>query len=353
VHPLLCRLILLGFEKRYHLPRVEACVHRRDFIRAAVGSAAAWPLASGAQQPAMPVVGYLGAETPERFGIRLTAFRQGLSEMGYEEGRNVIIEYRWANGQNDRLPELAADLVNRKVVVIAVPGSGVAALAAKAATNTIPIVFETGWDPVAAGLVKTLNRPEGNVTGISSLNLDVTPKGLELLHELTPQSKSLAVFVNPSNRLSSTMATKDLEGLSRTLGLRLHILNVSTDPEIESAFAKLAQLQVGGLIFASDIFFNSRAQQLAALTLKHAVPAVHSVREFAASGGLMSYGGNIKDTHRQAGIYTGRILKGEKPADLPVQQATKVELYINLKTAKALGVTVPLPLSGRADELFE
>jgi putative ABC transport system substrate-binding protein len=329
-------------------------MRRRKFIAALLGGVTAtWPLVSRAQQPAMPVIGYLGAETPERFGIRLSAFRQGLSEMGYDEGRNVAIEYRWANGQNHRLPELAADLVNRKVAVIAVPGSGFAALAAKDATKTIPIVFEIGLDPVTAGLVRSLSRPEGNVTGITSLNATVTPKGLELLHELIPQSKSFSVLVNPANRVNFDIAMKGLEASSRTLGLQLQILNASTEPEIEAAFAKLAQLQGGGLIIAADTFFNSRPQQLAALTLKHAVPAVHTVREFAASGGLVSYGGNIRDTHRQAGIYTARILKGEKPADLPVQQATKVELYINLKTAKALGIAVPLPLSGRADELFE
>ena len=301
----------------------------------------------------MPVVGYLGAENPERFGIRLSAFRQGLSEMGYDEGRNVTIEFRWANGQNDRLPALAAELVDRQVTVIAAPGSSVAARAAKAATKTIPIVFETGVDPVTTGLVKSLSRPEGNVTGITSLNVDVTPKGLELLHELIPQSKSFSVLVNPANRINFDIVTKGLEVAGRTFGLQLHILNASTEPEVEAVFARPAQLQAGGLVIAADTFFNSRAQHLAILTLKHAVPAVHTVREFAASGGLMSYGGNIKDTHRQAGIYAGRILKGEKPADLPVQQATKVELYINLKTAKALGITVPLPLSGRADELFE
>jgi putative ABC transport system substrate-binding protein len=327
-------------------------MQRREFITLLGGAAAAWPLAVRAQQPAKPVVGYLGAETPERFGIRLSAFHQGLSEMGYDEGRNVIIEYRWANGQNDRLAALAAELVNRPVTVIATPGSGFAALAAKAATTTIPIVFETGVDPVKAGLVRSLHRPEGNVTGITSLNTAVTPKGLELLRELIPQSKSFSVLVNPTNRVNYDIIMEGLQSSSRTLGLQLHNLNASTEPEIEAAFAKQSQLG-GGLIISADTFFNSRAQQLAALTLKHAVPAVHTVREFAASGGLMSYGGNIRDTHRQAGIYTGRILKGEKPADLPVQQATKVELYINLKTAKALGITVPLPLSGRADELFE
>src|SRR5690349_20265339 len=300
----------------------------------------------------MPVIGYLGAETPERFATRLTAFRQGLSETGFDEGRNVAIEYRWANGHADRLPELAAELVRRQVNVIATPGSGVAALAAKAATTTIPVVFETGLDPVTAGLVKSLSRPEGNVTGITSLNVDVTPKGLELMHELLPQAKSFSILVNPANRVNFDVVTKSLEASSRTLGVKLHILTASNDSEIEAAFAKQEQLG-GGLVISADIFFNSRPQLLAALTLKHAIPAVHTVREFAASGGLISYGGDIGDTHRRAGIYTGRILKGEKPADLPVQLTTKVQLYINLRTAKALGINVPLPLSGRADELFE
>lgn len=328
-------------------------MRRRDFIRAAVGSVSLWPFTARAQQPTMPVVGYLGVESPERFGVRLSAFRQGLSETGYDEGRNVIVEYRWADGQLDRLPALAADLVNRKVAVITVPGSGAAALVAKAATNTIPIVFEIGLDPVATGLVKSLNRPEGNVTGITSLNQEVSAKGLELLRELLPQAKSFSALLNPTNRVNYDIVTRGLEGSSRALGIQIHFLNVSAESEFETAFAKMTQLGVGGLILGSDPLFNTRAQQLAALTLKHAMPAVHTVREFAASGGLMSYGGNIKDTHRQAGIYTGRILKGEKPANLPVQQATKVELCINLKTAKALGITVPLPLSGRADELFE
>jgi putative ABC transport system substrate-binding protein len=328
-------------------------VRRRDFIKIIAGSAAAWPFGARAQQPAIPIVGYLGSESPDLFGIRLIAFRQGLSAMGYDEGRNVAIEYRWANGDTDRLPALAADLVNRQVAVIAAPGSVIAALAAKAATTTIPVVFETGLDPVAAGLVRSLNRPEGNVTGITSLNAVVATKAPELLHELVPEAKSFAVLVNPANRVNFDSTMKNLEATSRALGLQFHILNASIEREIESAFVKLDQLQVGGLIVAADIFFNSRARQLAALTLQHAVPAVHAVREFAVAGGLVSYGGNIRETHRQAGIYTGRILKGEKPADLAVQQVTKIELTINLRTAKALGLTVSLPLLGRADEVIE
>jgi putative ABC transport system substrate-binding protein len=295
----------------------------------------------------------LGSETPEKFGIRVTAFLQGLGAMGYEEGRNVKIEYRWANGQNDRLPALAADLVRQQVAVIATPGSNASAIAAKAATNAIPIVFETGVDPVAAGLVKSLSRPEGNVTGITSLNVSVAPKKVELMHELLPKAKGFAVLVNPANPTTLEMGVKGSEEPARTLGLKLHFLNAATERDIESAFEKLSQLEIGGLIVAADIFFNSRAQQFATLTLKHRVPAIHSVRDFATAGGLVSYGGDIRDSHRQAGIYAGRVLKGEKPANLPVQQVTKVELTINLKTAKALGITVPNTLIGRADEVIE
>jgi putative tryptophan/tyrosine transport system substrate-binding protein len=326
---------------------------RRDFLGVVAGVAAAWPMMARAQQPAVPIVGYLGSETPERFATRLSAFRQGLSATGFDEGRNVAIEYRWGNGQIDGFPALAADLVRRKVSVIATPGSGVVALAAKAATTAIPIVFETGLDPVAAGLVGSLNRPEGNVTGITSLNVAVAPKGLELLHELVPKAKSFAVFVNPTNRVNTDINLKSLEAPARARGLQLHVINISAERDFDSAFAKLVELQADGLVISADIIFNSRAPQLAALSLKHAMPAVHTVREFAVSGGLVSYGGDIKETHRQAGIYTGRILKGEKPADLPVQQVTKVEMIINMKAAKTLGITVSLPLSGRADEVIE
>jgi putative tryptophan/tyrosine transport system substrate-binding protein len=332
---------------------VEGCVRRRDFIRAVAGSAVAWPLASRAQQQVLPVIGYLGPENPERFGVRLAAFRQGLSEAGYDEGRNVAIEYRWADGQISRLPLLAGELVKRKVSVIATPGSGIAALAAKAATTSIPIVFETGLDPIAAGLVDGLSRPGGNVTGITSLNVAVGPKGLELLYELVPKAKSFAVLVNPANPVNTNVNLKGLQEPARARALQLHILNASNDADIEAAFAKLVQLQANGLVVAPDIIFNSRGKQLAALTTKHAIPAVHTVREFAETGGLMSYGGDIKESHRQAGIYTGRVLKGEKPADLPVQQVTKVELVVNLKTAKALGINVPNTVVGRADEVIE
>jgi putative ABC transport system substrate-binding protein len=328
-------------------------VRRRQFIRLIAGTAASWPFAAQAQQSAIPVVGYLGSESPERFGIRVGAFHQGLAAMGYDAGRSVMIEYRWAGGQTDRLPALAAELVRRQVNVIATPGSVIAALAAKAATTTIPVVFEIGPDPVAAGLVRSLSRPEGNVTGVTSLNTQVGPKRLELLLELLPTAKNFAVLVNPNNQLNTRNTLKDLEAPSRALGLQLHVLNASTEHELELAFAQLAQKRVEGLIFASDIFFHSRAQQLAALTLKHAVPSVLAVREFAVAGGLISYGGDIRESHRQAGLYAGRILKGEKPADLAVQQVTKLQLTINLRTAKALGIAVSLPLLGRADEVIE
>jgi ABC-type uncharacterized transport system substrate-binding protein len=327
-------------------------VRRREFI-ALAGGAAVWPLVARAQQPAVPVVGYLGSETPDRFATRLTAFRQGLGTTGFDEGRNVAIEFRWADGQSDRLPALAADLVRRQVTVLAAPGSAAAGLAAKAATTTIPIVFETGLDPVEAGLVKSLSRPEGNVTGVTSLNADVTPKGLELLHELIPRAKSFSVLVNPANALVADIVMKGVEASSRTLGLDLQVLNANTGTDFDALFAKLGQPRTGGLLITANPVFNTRAQQLAALTLKYAVPAIHGVREFAIAGGLMSYGGNIRESHRLAGIYTGRILKGEKPANLPVQQATKVELYINLKTANALGINIPNTLIGRADEVIE
>jgi putative ABC transport system substrate-binding protein len=300
----------------------------------------------------MPVVGYLGSETPQRFASRLSAFGQGLRMMGYDDGRNVTIEYRWADGESDRLPSLAADLVRRQVTVIAVPGSVVAARVAKAATATIPIVFETGADPIVAGLVASLNKPEGNVTGITSLNMEIGGKRLELLRELVPVARSFAVLVNPTNPVGADYL-KSLEGPSRALGLELHFLNASTEREIDSVFMTLTDLGVGGLLIGSDTFFNNRAQQLAALTLKHSIPAILQAREFAMAGGLASYGGDIRETHRQAGIYTGHVLKGEKPSDLPVQQVTKVELIINLRTAKMLGLSVSLPLLGRADEVIE
>jgi putative ABC transport system substrate-binding protein len=325
-------------------------MNRRSLITL-LGGAVVWPVAARAQQ-GMPVIGYLGIASPEPFAIRLRAFRQGLSEAGFVEGRNVTIEYRWADGQFDRLPALAADLVRRQVSVLAAPGSVVSALAAKAATTTIPIVFETGVDPVAFGLVTSLNQPGGNVTGITSLNTEVASKLLELLHELVPGTTIVALLVNPTDPAAETVS-RDIQGAARTFGLQVHLLRASTEQDIDAAFTTLVQLHVGALVIQPDAFFNSRSQQLAALCLHYAVPAIFQTGEFPAAGGLLSYGGSITETHRQAGLYVGRILKGEKPADLPVQQATKVEFVINLKTAKALGIAVPLALLTRADEVIE
>jgi putative ABC transport system substrate-binding protein len=283
----------------------------------------------------------------------LTAFRQGLHETGYVEGRNVTIEYRWADGQNDRLPALAADLVRRQVNVIAAPGSTPAALAAKAATATIPVIFQVGTDPVAVGLVASLARPAGNVTGVTNINTELVPKRLELLRELIPTTNIIALLVNPTSPFITESISKDLQSATRALGLQLHILNASTEHDFDTVFATFTKLRADVLVIAPDAMFISRSEQLGALTLRHAVPAVTQFREFAAAGGLMSYGGSFTEPTRLVGVYTGRVLKGEKPADLPVMQATKVELVINLKTAKALGINVPNTLIGRADEVIE
>jgi putative ABC transport system substrate-binding protein len=327
-------------------------MRRRDFIAGLGGAAATWTLSARAQQPAMPVVGFLGSESPDLWTARVRAFRQGLSETGYVEGRNVAIEYRWADGQNERLPELAADLVRRRVTVIAAPGSLPSALAVKAATITIPIVFTIGIDPVEVGLVSSLNRPGGNLTGVASLNAEVGPKRLELIHELVPTATTIALLVNPTNPNAENQTT-DMQAATRTLGLELHILHASNERDFDAVFTSLVQLRAGALVIGADPFFSGRIERLAALTVRHAVPAIYEYREFAAAGGLLGYGGSNTDSFRLAGGYTGRILKGEKPADLPVQQATKVELVINLKTAKALGLTVPLALLNRADEIIE
>jgi putative ABC transport system substrate-binding protein len=325
---------------------------RRQFITLLGSAAAAWPLAARAQQPAMPVIGLLNSWAPNDSPQLLAAFRQGLTDTGFVEGRNVAIEYRFAENRNERLPALAADLVRRQVTVIATAGTP-AALAAKAATTTIPIVFEIGTDPVKLGLITSLNRPGGNVTGVTNLTLQMAPKRLELLHELLPAATVMALLVNPTDSVLAETTTRDLQAAAHSLGLKLHVLNASTERDFDAVFAKLIELRAGELVIGPGPFLVARQEQLAALALRHAVPAVFEYREFVAAGGLMSYGGSITDTYRLAGVCVARILKGEKPSELPVQQVTKVELFLNLKTAKALGITVPLPLSGRADEVIE
>ena len=299
----------------------------------------------------MPVVGFLNAASAE--GTRqLTAFLKGLGEAGYVDGRNVTIEYRWADGRSDRLPAMAADLVQRQVAVIAATSTP-AALAAKASTTTVPIVFETGADPVRLGLVANLNRPGGNITGVTNLIVEVAPKRLQMLHELVPMATSIALLINPSEPTAAETQSRDVLSAARNLGLELHVLNASSESDLDGVFAEVTKMRVGGLVIGGSPFFTSRSEQLAALTVHHAVPAVYQGRAFAVVGGLLSYGADIADAYHLVGNYTGRILKGDKPGDLPVQQATKVELYINLKTAKALGVNVPNTLIGRADEVIE
>jgi putative tryptophan/tyrosine transport system substrate-binding protein len=328
-------------------------MRRRSFLALVGGAALGLPLAARAQQPAAPVIGFLGSASADQWPSRLSAFRQGLSEIDYIEGRNVAIEYRWAEGHNDRLPELAADLVQRRVNVIAAVGSTPAALAAKAATTTIPIVFEIAADPVELGLVAGLARPGANVTGVTTLNAEVEPKRLELLHGMAPEARRIALLVNPSNPVVAQSTEKVMQASADSLGVQLDVLQASTVSEFDPVFERIAHLQDGALAIGADPLFTSHLQELASLALRRAVPAGYQFREFAAAGGLFSYGASLTDTFRLAGNYTGRIIKGEKAADLPVQQATKVELTINLKTAKALRLTIPLSLLGRADEVIE
>jgi putative ABC transport system substrate-binding protein len=326
-------------------------IGRRELI-AALGSAATWPLTARAQQPTMPVIGYLNSRSRAGDASYSGAFHQGLKEAGFVEGQNVAVEYRWADYQYDRLPTLAAELVRHPVDIVFATAIQ-AALPAKAAIKTIPVVFAIGSDPVKFGLVLNFNRPGGNITGVSWLGgPTLAAKRLELLHEMVPTATMIGVLVNPSNQATEA-ETRELKEAARVLGLQLHILNASTERDLSSAFVSLGQQRAGALLVATDALLNSLYDQLAALAGRLAVPTIHQTREFAAAGGLMSYGASIANASRQAAIYVGRIVKGEKPADLPVQQSTKVELVINLKTAKALGLSVPLPLTGRADEVIE
>jgi putative tryptophan/tyrosine transport system substrate-binding protein len=326
-------------------------MNRREVLLLLMGAPMTTAQAVYGQQKPVPVIGYLSIGSPGPAGPGTTAFRQGLSEAGYVEGQNVAIDYRWAEGRFDRLPALAADLVGRGVDVIAA-GGGVSALAAKSATATIPIVFFVGRDPVEFGLVDSLSRPGGNLTGFNDLLIELTPKRLELLSDLVPQADVIAVLVNPTNSNAERIMT-DVQEATRAKGLNLRILKAGTESAIDAAFATVAQLHDGALLIGVDAFFNTRREQIIALAARHAVPAIYDAREFAAAGGLISYGPSSTGTWRQVGIYVGRILKGEKPADLPVQQPTTFELVVNLKTAKALGLTVPPSILARADEVIE
>ena len=326
-------------------------MRRREFITV-LGSAFAWPLTSRAQQVALPVIGYLTTGSPESDAVSLAAFREGLSETGYVETQNVTIQYGWAEFQYERLEAMAADLVHHRVSAIATLGGTPSALVAKAATSTIPIVFFIGIDPIEFGLVASYNHPGGNMTGVVGLQGDLIAKRIELLHEVLPKAAVVAFLVNPNNRFTET-ETRILQDGAHSLGLELHVVPASTTSEIDTAFRTLAELRPGALLVSADLVLLSKHKQLVALAAQQALPAVWPWREYVAAGGLMSYGTSLTEACRLVGIYTGRILKGAKPADLPVQQSVKVELVINLKTAKTLGITIPVPLSGRADEMIE
>jgi putative ABC transport system substrate-binding protein len=328
-------------------------MRRREFITLLVGTAATWPLAARAQQPALPVVGFLGTSSPDLYAARLRVFRDGLKEVGYVEGQNVVIEYLWAEGDIDRLPALAKELVQRRVNVI-VAGSGTpGAVAAKAATTTIPIVFAVAVDPIKVGFVTSLNRPGGNLTGVTNLNVEVGPKRLELLHALLPTATDFAVLVDPTGPTLAESFSRAVQAAAGALGLRIHVLNASTERDFDSVFSTSIQLRAAGLIIGPSTSFVGRTEELAALAIRYKMPTIDQYRPFAAAGGLMSYGSDETEYYRLVGIDAGKILKGDKPSELPVEQSTKVELIINLKTAKALGIDVPLSLLGRADEVIE
>jgi putative ABC transport system substrate-binding protein len=327
-------------------------IGRRQFITALGGATIAWPLAARAQQQALPVIGFLHAGVADGFAREIAGFRQGLHETGYDEGRNVAIEFHWAEGHYDRLPDMAADLVRRNVAVI-VAAPTPTAIAAKAATSTIPIVFEIGIDPVASGLVASLNRPGGNITGIANMSVALVTKLLEVMHQVVPDTKLLAVLLNPTSEASAQIESDAARASQASLGIQVQFLPASTIGDIEAAFAKAVELHVGGLVVGADPFFVSKHMEIAALAARYRVPTIDIERDFATAGGLISYGADLADAYRLTGAYVSHILKGEKPADLPVQQSTKVEMVINLKAAKALGVIFPLPLLGRADEVIE
>jgi putative tryptophan/tyrosine transport system substrate-binding protein len=326
---------------------------RREFVTLLGGAAVTWPLSAKAQQPAMPVIGALYAVSAEEWVERMAAMRQGLKESGFVDGRNVAIEYRWADGHLDRLPAMAADLVGRKAAVILVGGSSVATRAAMAATQSIPIVFTSGVDPVTAGFVASLNKPGGNVTGVSLVVGELGSKRLELLHELIPTATKVALMVNPHNPIMSKFDMESGQTAARRLGLEINVVDGGTESDIEQAFAIAVQQRVAALQVGSDAFFQNQREQIAALALRHAMPTISSTPEEAAAGSLMSYGADPINEYRQAGIYVGRILKGEKPADLPVVLPTKFSLTINLKTAKALGLAIPESFLLRADHVIE